>query len=237
MLHCVGPSRRTSYLARWRRALHTLPSRLSPVTARNKPAPATTPAYASRRAAYPERILIYHAGTGRTVLIGCLKVTTIFIFSFFCLVVAPAHWYADHEPPWVAVAVVLSGTVPLIFVSYFSAPFVNYIHLRLPAFARNSRELLMRYSKSLPKDAEVDITTMNFLGKPRLSRLKVSDLRPGKERFGLGNYARNTAEINTKRPWWMGKAVRLFGVYGNSENVRETDIWEHVAAAISKRHA
>lgn len=54
------------------------------------------------RAANGERLLVYHAGTGRTVFLGCLKVTTIFIFSFFCLVVAPAHFYAEEQPIWVA---------------------------------------------------------------------------------------------------------------------------------------
>src|SRR4051812_21283042 len=53
--------------------------------------------------AYPTRLLIYHSGTGRTVFLGCLKVTTIFIFAFFSLVVAPAHFYAEEEQPkWVA---------------------------------------------------------------------------------------------------------------------------------------
>jgi hypothetical protein len=51
---------------------------------------------------YPERLIVYHAGTGRTVFLGCLKVTTIFIFSFFCLVVAPTHFFAEEEPKWVA---------------------------------------------------------------------------------------------------------------------------------------
>jgi hypothetical protein len=32
-----------------------------------------------------------------------MKVTTIFIFSFFTLIIAPSHFYAEAEPPWVAV--------------------------------------------------------------------------------------------------------------------------------------
>lgn len=51
---------------------------------------------------YPERLIVYHAGTGRTVFLGCLKLTTIFIFTFFSLVVAPAHFNSDDEPKWVA---------------------------------------------------------------------------------------------------------------------------------------
>jgi hypothetical protein len=51
---------------------------------------------------FPERLLVYHAGTGRSVFLGCLKVTTIFIFTFFTLVVVPTHFFAEHEPLWVA---------------------------------------------------------------------------------------------------------------------------------------
>src|SRR6266487_1975598 len=101
----------------------------------------------------------------------------------------------------------------MVTVAYIAGPFVNYIHLRVPAFARNSREMLIRYSKSLPKDAELDITTMNFIGKPRVTRVKVSDLRPVNQRFGLSNYARDAKEANAKRPWWMGRAVSQFGVH------------------------
>ncbi|RFU32573.1 hypothetical protein B7463_g3769, partial [Scytalidium lignicola] len=191
--------------------------------------------YAGKKFAYPERLLVYHAGTGKTVFIGCLKVTTIFVFSFFGLVVAPAHWYSDDEPSWVPGAVVLSGIVPMLFVAYTSSSFVTYIHLRLPQFARYSRDMLMRYSKNLPKDADIDITTMNFIGKPRMNKMKVGELYPVKERFGLANYARDTREANTKRPWWLGKAVRLFSINGSPGRIREKGVWENIATSINKR--
>jgi hypothetical protein len=54
--------------------------------------------------AYPESLLVYNAGVPRTVFVGCLKVTTIFLFSFSCLVIAPAYYYAPTEPNWMAVA-------------------------------------------------------------------------------------------------------------------------------------
>ncbi|KAB8302160.1 hypothetical protein EYC80_005607 [Monilinia laxa] len=183
---------------------------------------------------YPERLLIYHSGTGRTVFLGCLKVTTIFIFVFFTLVVAPAHYYAEDEPEWVAPAVLLSGAVPMIFVAYITSPFVNYIHLRLPNFARNSRDLLMRYSKNPPKDAQVDITTMNFVGKPRVTRFDVSELKAVKQRFGVGNFSRDKKKIDATRKWWMPKAVRLFGVHGGAGKVRDGEAWENIAKKIRK---
>jgi hypothetical protein len=50
----------------------------------------------------PGRLIVYHAGTGRSVFLGCLRVTTIFMFSFFSLVVAPTYWYAEGDQKWVA---------------------------------------------------------------------------------------------------------------------------------------
>lgn len=71
-------------------------------------------------AVFPERVLVYHAGTGRTVFLGCLKVTTIFIFVFFTFVVAPTHLKAEDEPLWVAPAGTLctspSNPLPLLRV-------------------------------------------------------------------------------------------------------------------------
>ncbi|KAH7327179.1 hypothetical protein BKA65DRAFT_554739 [Rhexocercosporidium sp. MPI-PUGE-AT-0058] len=186
-----------------------------------------------KKARFPERLIIYHAGTGRTVFLGCLKVTTIFICAFFCAVMAPTHFYAE-ESNWVAAGVMISGLVPVSVVAYISAPFVTYIHLRLPIFARQSQEMLLRYSKSLPKNAELDITTMNFIGKPRVTRVKAGDLRAVKERFGFANYCRDTKVLNSKRPWWMGKAVRQFGVTNERSGVMGGEIWENVAKGIKK---
>ena len=45
--------------------------------------------------------MIYHAGTGRTTFLACLKLTTIFAFAFFDLLVTPAYLASDH-PLWQA---------------------------------------------------------------------------------------------------------------------------------------
>ncbi|RDW82539.1 hypothetical protein BP6252_03651 [Coleophoma cylindrospora] len=180
-------------------------------------------------------MLIYHAGTGRAVFIGCMKVTTVFIFTFFTLIVAPIHFYSDEQPNWVAPAVTLSGLLPLVFVAYTTKPFVTYVHLLLPQFARQSRELLFRYAKALPKDAVLEITTMNSFGKPVVSRVKIGELFPSKARFGLANYSRDTTKINKSRPWWMGKAVGEFGIHGGKGKIKEGGVWEIVRSHIEKR--
>ena len=48
---------------------------------------------------YPERLLVYHAGTGKTVFIGCLKVTTILLFTASCVILAPMY-VEDTETNW-----------------------------------------------------------------------------------------------------------------------------------------
>lgn len=128
-----------------------------------------------------------------------------------------------------------SGTIPLLTVAYVSSPFVANIHLRLPQFTRYSRDLLFRYSQSLPKDAKLEITTMNFIGKPRVSLVKAADLHAVRERFGMVNYARDTKDINLKRPWWMGRAVRLFGVHGGTPLKDGSGIWDNISRTITKR--
>ncbi len=52
-------------------------------------------------AAYPERLVVYPAGTGRTVFLGWVKIATIFTFAFFGLVVSPRYLLAA-EPLWAA---------------------------------------------------------------------------------------------------------------------------------------
>lgn len=122
----------------------------------------------------------------------------------------------------------------MVFVAYISGPFVNYIHLRVPAFARNSRELLFRYLQSLPRNAEIDITTMNFIGKPRVSRMRVSELYTTKERFGLANYARVLGKGRVERPWWKGNLPRLFGIHGSRSKIMGGEAWGNVSRCIEK---
>jgi hypothetical protein len=131
--------------------------------------------------------------------------------------------------------VMLSGIVPVAFVAYITSPFVANIHLRLPMFARYSREMVVRYSQALPKDAKLEITTVNFIGMPRVTLVKVADLHPAKERFGMVNYVRNTKDMNTKRPWWMGRAVRQFGIHGGVRIPQGREVWENIARTIEKR--
>jgi len=136
-------------------------------------------------------------------------------------------------------AVLVSGTVPLVAVAYLTSPFVNYIHLRLPIFARYSKDLLLRYSKSLPPTAELDITTMNFIGKPKVTRMKITDLQSKKQRFGMVNFVRKagTEDVTKKRAWYLGKPPTRFGVHGGRTKILGGEVWENVRRGVEKRNA
>ncbi|CAK7237747.1 hypothetical protein SBRCBS47491_010113 [Sporothrix bragantina] len=143
----------------------------------------------------PERLLVYHAGTGRTTFLACLKVTTLFGLAFFAFLVAPAYIIAER-PLWQVLGIVVCGIVPFAVVSYTSSPYVVFIHLRLPAYARHpDRELLRRFVRNPPSETKLDITTMNLVGRPRLATVAVSDLVPANQRMGIVNLIDTQASV------------------------------------------
>jgi hypothetical protein len=125
----------------------------------------------------------------------------------------------------------------MLFVAYTAAPFVNYIHLALPVFARGSRQKIMAYAKDLPPNATLYINTMKFTTIPRRTEAQLCDLIPGKA------VARPVGFINTNPrplPWWQGLNITKFYTAEKSKSVRATttffpEVWEHVYNQI-KRH-
>ncbi|CAD6501037.1 BgTH12-06737 [Blumeria graminis f. sp. triticale] len=177
----------------------------------------------------------YHAGTGRTVFLGCLKITTIFIFGFFSLVVIPKHVLADKKVPWVTGTIAISGLVPMVFVAYITGPFVTYVHVRIPSFARNSKQMIVRFAKSIPPETELDFTTMNIFGKPRVSRAKVKDIYAIQRRFGMVNFVRDTSLLKKSKAWWKVKAVDQFGVHGRDSGFLNGEVWNLIRKNIEKK--
>lgn len=95
----------------------------------------------------------------------------------------------------------------MLFVAYTAAPYVNFVHLALPAFARRSRENAIHYARNLPPTATLYINTMRFTTIPRQTVVRLGDLVP------LKDNTRPVTFRNTKpapRPWWMGKAPTQF---------------------------
>ena len=125
----------------------------------------------------------------------------------------------------------------MVFIAYSTAPFVSYVHIKLPGFARHSKDQLMQWVKQVPRNAEIDLTTMRFSGRPRVSRMLISDLKETEARLGVANLAR--VSNLTIRPWWMGKEPTLFYVTPKSAVRKNAPwqkaIWQHISDRIRKK--
>ncbi|KAI1098582.1 hypothetical protein F4804DRAFT_120471 [Jackrogersella minutella] len=185
--------------------------------------------------AFPERFCVYHAGTVKITFLACLKISTLFIFVFFGFVVTPAYYDREGLSPTV-LRTTLSALIPLLFVSWTTSPFVSFIHLRLPPFARQSPDMLRRWAARLPPHTELDITTMSAIAKPRVSRVRVADLREVRRRMGIVNLARDAAAENAARKWYRFRAVADFAAQGNTA-ARAPWVWEGILDAVRKRGA
>ena len=124
----------------------------------------------------------------------------------------------------------------MLFVGYTTAPFVNYVHIRLPIFARRSREQLVRWSKNIPLDTEIDMTTIRVFGLARVTRMRLAELRMSKKRgLAVANLQRIApADEVSKRPWWMGRKPTDFYVVEERWKSGDATIWHRVLNAIER---
>lgn len=197
----------------------------------------------------PERILIYNGGTGKTMFLATVRLTSLFLFGISCVYVAP--FYENPDAPWYTIPaskspwpffrpdptltaplliVVLGGALPMIFIAYNAAPYVNFVHLALPAFARRSREQTIQYAKSLPPDAILHINTMRITTMPRHTTVRLGDLVPDKLMFRPISF-RNTKPKPV--PWYRGGVLKEFYTDPESKPGRHSSIfypelWKHV---------
>lgn len=126
----------------------------------------------------------------------------------------------------------------MLLIRRITAPFVTYVHLLLPAPARQSKEQLARYCNALPQAAAVNITLMNFLGLPRVSRVPIDQLFiVSPKGLNLANFARDTRLIDAKKPWWAPRPVKEFSIQDGKGNAREGWVWDIVTKKIKQNTA
>ncbi|WEW59256.1 hypothetical protein PRK78_004725 [Emydomyces testavorans] len=192
------------------------------------------PSFAKARAR-PQQVVIYHAGSGKIAFIGMMRLSTILIFVVSCTVVAPAFYAADY--PWyIPPAIVVAGAIPMLFVSYTAAPFVNQIYLVLPAFAQQSREHMLSYLKSIPRTALLSIETMKFNFYPRRTQVAISDLVPGRALLRPVSFINSNPQ---PQPWWRGKDGVYFYAPEKNRPAAPTpkffpEAWEQVFAQVKQ---
>ncbi|KAK1690341.1 hypothetical protein BDP55DRAFT_345693 [Colletotrichum godetiae] len=203
----------------------------------------------------PERLLIYHAGTGRTAFLAFWKITTVFSCVFFCFVAAPSYVRAEDRTLIEAAGLAACGIIPFLFISYTSAPFVTFIYLRLPPYARQSRALLERYVRTLPPTAQLEIGTMGLVTRPRLTAVTAAELRPVAAdsgplatRLGIVTHTKDVSALMAKRRWYHYRPVGQFGINtgveasgkksggkGASYGVKDGWVWNIVRESLGKR--
>ena len=121
----------------------------------------------------------------------------------------------------------VAGAVPLLYVTYCAAPFVTYVHIKLPLSARRSREQLLKWAQNIPLSAEVDLTTIKSYGSLRISRMPISELHHTKARFGIENLVRiPQLPSKKKKPWWAPKERNLFFVGSDRRKTVEKAVWQ-----------
>ncbi|GJD02914.1 hypothetical protein ColKHC_11739 [Colletotrichum higginsianum] len=186
--------------------------------------------------------------TGRTAFLAFWKITSVFSCAFFCLVAAPSYIRAEDKTLVQATGLAACGIIPLLFVAYTSAPFVTYIYLRLPPYARQSRALLERYVRTLPPTAQLEIGTMGLATRPRTTLVTAADLRPVTSGAAGGASQRVSASSRTSAT--SPRSRRSFGIRediatsgggskssgkGASYGVKDGWVWTIVRESLGKR--
>lgn len=163
---------------------------------------------------------------------------------------APRFYYAPNEPQPVlkTVGVICMGAIPMIVVGLATAPFVNSVNLYIPEFARRSRDVLIRYSQNLPKDAQLEFVTARLFGLPKTTGVRVSEIRALPSRWGrLANLERIRTprlqkELAQRSAWkkalgFLAEPRFKFYVTDDVASMRRSrapGVWENVLKEIRK---
>ncbi len=102
----------------------------------------------------------------------------------------------------------------MLVVAYATAPFVTYIHLRIPFYARRSREDLSRFVDKVPKTTEIDLTTIGQFGWPHVYRMPLAELKKVKYKLSAANVKRvlPPSSVDLDRSWWKRELPTNFHV-------------------------
>ncbi|KAI9726370.1 MAG: hypothetical protein M1828_001644 [Chrysothrix sp. TS-e1954] len=161
-----------------------------------------------------------------------VKLTSIFIFIYGALLVAPGYYYSPLESTWKAPATLALSAVPLLLMTVTTPPFVTFVHLTLPIWARASSARLHRYAQAIPSTAELDVTTMRWIW-PRVTHLRISELHIDANAIGAMTIKREVPEALKQRPWWTWRPLKSFYVAGKSAGkIPERGVWDETLQCI-----
>ncbi|KAJ4397580.1 hypothetical protein N0V93_001812 [Gnomoniopsis smithogilvyi] len=171
------------------------------------------------------------------MFLGALKITTIFVFGFFTVVTIPSYVEAG-APVWQTAGLVVASVIPLLAVWYMTSPMVMWMHIPVPKKCLTDAREMDRFIQHSASNAELAITTMGPLGKARITKLPLKDLRPEKRRLGLVNYVRDARQENANRRWYHFRAVSQFKIEDNllyNKKTKEPWIWYKIQEALKNK--
>lgn len=121
----------------------------------------------------------------------------------------------------------VAGAIPLLAVWYLTSPMVMWIHFIVPKNFQRSADAVELLMKNVPIDAEVTMTTMGILGKPRVSHMKLRDVRKERRRFGLVNHVRTLdQDAIASRKWYQLPEMSQFKIEDKVVSNRKTkQLW------------
>lgn len=133
------------------------------------------------------------------------------------------------------------ATIPTIAIWYLTYPMVMWMHIHVPKEIQQNKSLLAKFLAKPAADMGVHITTMGPLGKPRVTHVKLADLKPVKQRAGLVNYIRDVTQENKERKWYQFRAIGKFMIDESSTQVQQRQkqdpwVWYSLIEAFRKRH-
>ncbi|KAL8859672.1 MAG: hypothetical protein Q9178_003786 [Gyalolechia marmorata] len=130
--------------------------------------------------------------------------------------------------------VIICGAIPMLVVTYATAPFVTYIHLKLPFYARRSKEDLMKFVNKVPMSTEIDLTTIGQFGWPHVYRMPLAELKKAKYALSAANLERvlPSSALKPNRSWWKSSLPTKFYVRNEPVGRRGPSAWQKVWAQL-----
>jgi hypothetical protein len=126
---------------------------------------------------FRERLLIYHRGLAKTNGTVFIKICTMVGMAFATCIAAPAY-YTFGSPWWTVASILFIGCSPFLALAWRTRPFVTWIYLILPTFARQSPKAALEYARNLPDAARLQIHYIRTLGLPANVTVEMRDLKP-----------------------------------------------------------
>ena len=123
----------------------------------------------------------------------------------------------------------------MFFVAYTTAPFVLFVHLHVPPFARQSHDILQRFVNTLPPKSQLHLATMSFLTRPRHTTAALQEFGHVKRRLGIVNYAKFAEAKGDTGKRGPRLVAREFNIQGSNRGVEGAWVWDAIKEKVSRQ--